>query len=241
MKLVNAFQSLAKINKIDLGLKVNMDSSLENIYKSTVLESMTKNWSLKEMINFSLKNKENKKLMEPLISQRKKELEIVSDWLNSFNYNFSITYLDGLEKLDLESVGIMNIPKEISSLKNLKELDLSGNKLHELPETIGNLPKLKVLYLSDNKLTKLPESITSLKKLKTLWIDYNDFKEFPEQITKLTNLRHLLFYGTKITNVPESILNLTKLRNILPPINLNNDSKDILNKLKSKNLKITFH
>jgi CCR4-NOT transcription complex subunit 6 len=42
------------------------------------------------------------------------------------------------------------LPPSLFQVKNLEKLDLTSNKLKEIPNEIGKLSSLKYLYLSDN-------------------------------------------------------------------------------------------
>ena len=108
-----------------------------------------------------------------------------------------------LHNLDLNGVGITNIPKSIGQLSNLILLSLIYNKIKNLPNEICDLKKLQILSLSDNKITHLPENIGELKNL--TWIDLNEnpIKNLPDSITNLKKLEimNLMVTGIKETDV----------------------------------------
>lgn len=78
-------------------------------------------------------------------------------------FNNFILKLKKLESLNLTSIKLSILPKDISQLTNLSSLILSENKLTSLPEEIGNLKNLKLLDLSCNdELEYLPKSLPKL-------------------------------------------------------------------------------
>src|SRR5688500_9938367 len=58
-------------------------------------------------------------------------------------------------ELDLGTLGLTELPREIGQLNNLQVLDLHDNQLMTLPPEIGRLSNLTILILADNQLTIL--------------------------------------------------------------------------------------
>jgi internalin A len=75
--------------------------------------------------------------------------------------------------LNLELLGLTEVPESIGRLKQLQRLSLRGNQLTALPEVIGELKMLRMLVLSENPLTALPQSLRKLTALKHLYLDGN--------------------------------------------------------------------
>ena len=78
--------------------------------------------------------------------------------------------MKNLERLDLSSTTIKELPSSISQLKALKHLDLSCcENLVSLPESICNLRSLEILYLLEcSRLKGFPEIRSDMKNLKIL-------------------------------------------------------------------------
>ncbi|MBI9018548.1 MAG: hypothetical protein JEZ07_14945 [Phycisphaerae bacterium] len=69
---------------------------------------------------------------------------------------------DDATHLDLNLLGLSQLPPEIGQLKSLKSLFLYRNNLTSLPVEISNLNSLEKLYIHDNKIKVLPEWITEM-------------------------------------------------------------------------------
>jgi len=113
------------------------------------LSDLSKNLTLKEMINLFSTNKK----MKAMIEKKKKELESYKLWLSKLPnpQNYTIEELDKETKLYLYDNNITNIPN--FNLPKLQLLDLSDNKLKKIPMLIL-LPNLQILNLTDNPLSK---------------------------------------------------------------------------------------
>jgi len=61
--------------------------------------------------------------------------------------------------LNLEELGLTELPKEIGELKNLQRLSLDNNQLSELPKEIGELKNLQELTLANNPKLNIPQEI----------------------------------------------------------------------------------
>lgn len=92
-----------------------------------------------------------------------------------------------LNKLQLKSCGIKELPPEVGALTNIVELDL-GN------EGDG----------SSNEFTTFPPEFGSLKRLRYLKLHHNpQFKQFPPEVSKMINLNHVGLRG--FHSLPENI------------------------------------
>jgi hypothetical protein len=95
--------------------------------------------------------------------------------------------MSSLNRLQLKSCGIKELPPEIGALSNIVELDL-GNE--------GNG--------SSNEFTTFPPEFGSLKRLRYLKLHHNpQFESFPPEVAKMTNLNHVGLRG--FDSLPENI------------------------------------
>ncbi len=119
---------------------------------------------------------------------------------------------DGVETLNLSSMGLTELPAEIGQLTNLTELNLGSNSLKSLPPQIGQLTKLTTkLDLGSNSLSSLPPQIGQLTKLTTLDLSSNSLNSLPPEIGQLTNLIELNLYSNSLNSLPPEIGRLTEL------------------------------
>jgi len=197
-ELIDAFQNLSKINKIDLNMKAN--------FNPHTIGLISKNLTLKEMINLSLTNKKMRETMIPIIENKKRELEELRIWLKGLPRpkNYTIEQLDQLNDLDLWNNKLTSFPN--LNLPNLQELELGNNQLTSIPNL--NLPNLQRLYLSNNHLKEFPAMSLNLPNLQTLYLGNNHLTEFPN--LNLPNLQDLLLDNNQLTSFPN--LNLPKLQ-----------------------------
>ncbi|KAL1360485.1 disease resistance protein RML1A [Arachis hypogaea] len=120
----------------------------------------------------------------------------------------SIGRLHKLVWLNLEGLGLENLPDELSSLKSLKELKISSNesinkqKLHVL---CSGLQALKILHLKQcDKLCELPDNISFLSQLNELRLDGSSVEKLPASIKGLQELEILSLKNCcKIQSLPE--------------------------------------
>ncbi|XP_047143514.2 leucine-rich repeat serine/threonine-protein kinase 2 isoform X1 [Hydra vulgaris] len=133
--------------------------------------------------------------------------------------------LGAVEKLNLSSNKLQDVPSELFKLPKLRILNLSSNQLRHLPNVkewslflttlsleknlLESFPlhveglKLKHLYLADNRLKSVPKSICNLKCLETLDISRNvDIHSLPVSMGKLSKLTQLDLDGLEIEDPP---------------------------------------
>lgn len=144
-----------------------------------------------------------------------------------------------LEELILRENNLQNLPEEIKILKHLKKLDLGINKFNIFPEQICELPNLEELYLNGNKIKIIPDSISKLTHLRILHLRDNFIQEIPETISHLKNLKNLILSLNQLKTLPDFLLNMPSLKFIEvidnPKLKVNDN---LLNKLKGKEISI---
>lgn len=116
--------------------------------------------------------------------------------------------------LDLESLGLEQVPPEIARLTQLETLDLEDNRLTEFPIVVTQLVNLTRLDLDSNQITSIPPEITQLTQLETLRLEHNQLTEFPIVITQLENLSQLDLDDNQITSIPPEIASMRSLNHL---------------------------
>jgi internalin A len=116
--------------------------------------------------------------------------------------------------MDLESAGLVLLPKEIGVFRSLIELRLGGNNLSSLPSSIAKLTRLRRLHLDNNSFTQLPLEVCSLKNLERLLVQNNQLHELPPEIGRLANLRTLNISNNRVPTLPTSATQLTSLTDL---------------------------
>ncbi|MCP5522572.1 MAG: hypothetical protein H7A46_13605 [Verrucomicrobiales bacterium] len=124
----------------------------------------------------------------------------------------SLGRLKQLEWLNLSENRLAKLPESLGQLTQLRWLDLSENRLTELPESLGQLAQLQVLHLSFNRLTGLPASFSKLKSVHQLSLGDNSFSDMPCEIFDLVRLDSLTLVRNRLATIPSAVSGLTVLR-----------------------------
>ncbi|HEX7680490.1 MAG TPA: COR domain-containing protein [Thermoanaerobaculia bacterium] len=119
---------------------------------------------------------------------------------------------EGGRFLDLDGLGLVEIPESLGRLAHLESLYLSRNRLTALPESLCQLQRLRVLYAYQNELRALPESFGHLNQLQELQLWQNQITALPASIGRLTKLRKLDLADNQLLYLPDSIGQLTGLQ-----------------------------
>ncbi|GAB2303488.1 hypothetical protein Dimus_037478 [Dionaea muscipula] len=107
------------------------------------------------------------------------------------------------------------IPNDLlMQARYVRVLQLNGIGLTNVPDVIGELKHLRYLDLSRNPFKELPKSITALYNLQTLRpMGCDELDRLPRGLSKLVNLRHLLHIN-KFMKVSAGIERLTCLQTL---------------------------
>jgi internalin A len=145
-----------------------------------------------------------------------------------------------IQILNLENLGLREVPKEVGSMTWVTHLWLSNNSIFKVPEFIGQLSQLEVLSVSDNPIRFLPKSLSRLRKLHMLSITDGSLSAANPVIGTLTNLQGLFLSGIGLQSVPDWISNLTNLQVLLLHNNHLTELPDSivrLNRLRTLNIR----
>ena len=113
--------------------------------------------------------------------------------------------------LDLEGLGLDELPESVAGLTQLTTLNLAGNNLTTLPDSLGDLKRLVRLDLADNQLTSLPATFEKLTNLETLDVRSCALTDLPGWFGGLTALVSLNLAGNRLTSLPASMRQLASL------------------------------
>ena len=130
--------------------------------------------------------------------------------LNNMSTNNMSAYLlkienaikNNADSIDLSTLNLSEVPKELLKLKSLKRINLSGNPLEKLPDWFGEFENVEVLDLKDCQLTQLFPELNRLKSLRALYLSRNNLIELPKSLSDLDNLRLLFAKNNQITHLP---------------------------------------
>ena len=114
--------------------------------------------------------------------------------------------LTRLTHLNLQHNTITVIPDALGDLTNLRTLDLSSNRISTIPNIFGKLTNLTGLGLSGNLLTAIPDAVGNLEKLDALLLDDNDISAIPGSFRNLVNLQSLYLQGNPRLGIPTELL-----------------------------------
>ena len=112
-----------------------------------------------------------------------------------------------LQRLDLRSSGLTDVPVAPGDLAKLTRLDLSGNRIVVTPavqQGFEGMPALQYLDLSDNPLHTL--DVSAMDQLKAVNLRATDLKEWPTGAQDLPHLTWLDLRDSKIASLSEAVL-----------------------------------
>ncbi len=121
---------------------------------------------------------------------------------------------EGATKLNLDNMGLTELPNELFELTAITELNLIDNQLIALPPEIGQLTALNRLDLYRNQLTALPPEIGDLSALTVLYLGRNQLTTLPPKMGNLTALTRLSIFDNQLTALPPEIRQLEKLKRL---------------------------
>jgi internalin A len=116
----------------------------------------------------------------------------------------------GATHLDLEGLGLTDLPPEIGGLTNLTQLAFWNNQVSDL-QPIAGLENLTTLFFGNNQISNL-QPIAGLEKLTGLVFSNNQISDL-QPIADLTNLNQLYSQNNQISDLQPiaGLTNLTRL------------------------------
>lgn len=94
------------------------------------------------------------------------------------------------KEIDVSSLSLSEVPKELFALHHLEKINLSGNYLTTLPAAFNQLSQLTSLTLDKNYLEEFPIVIFELEKLEVLHLNESGLP-IPSDIHKLSKLKEI--------------------------------------------------
>lgn len=118
--------------------------------------------------------------------------------------------------LNLQMLGLREIPREALKLITLKELRLDMNANLKMPNGFpSELKPIRVLSMRACGVTNVPSSIAVLVRLTTLNLEDNYIESLPSTFTRLRSLVDLNLAKNRLYNVPEGMASLTCLKRLI--------------------------
>ncbi|OWM84408.1 hypothetical protein CDL15_Pgr020648 [Punica granatum] len=124
----------------------------------------------------------------------------------------SLGDLESLVSLQLSSTNLSALPDSVGRLSKLQRLQLYSTKIEELPDSLGDLESLVSLQLSSTNLSALPDSVGRLSKLQWLGLSSTKIEELPDSLWDLESLVSLQLSSTNLSALPDSVKRLSKLQ-----------------------------
>lgn len=139
--------------------------------------------------------------------------------LGNFKLHNGISYLMFLLELDLEDLGLTELPTDMKDLKYLKRISLAKNRLSRIPSFLKYLKRLKIVILSENEIeetSKAEMDFALLEEIQDIDLSQNQLTSVPvttaqEQKSKLE--RYILS-SNKISTITELITELPHLKEL---------------------------
>jgi Leucine-rich repeat (LRR) protein len=119
--------------------------------------------------------------------------------------------------LNLQLLGLTEIPKEIVLYKDIKMLRLDYNNKIEI-DRIDGLPDsfsgLRMLSIRACNLSYFPENCTILKRIQSLTLEENLLESLPKKFGQLRTLKELNISKNRLYSLPEKLHGLTSLKSL---------------------------
>lgn len=122
--------------------------------------------------------------------------------------------LPWIEKINLRSNTLTNLPDWFGNFRNLRWLCLYDCQLQDLNPSLSRLKNLEYLEVGENQLLSLPSWISYLAELRYLALGDNQIIELPETLGNLSNLEELYIYSNHLRSLPSSTCLLRNLRGL---------------------------
>jgi internalin A len=119
-----------------------------------------------------------------------------------------------LIKLDLSSLHITKLPKELGQLTHLQELHFGNNQLTHISPELIHLTNLQELYLQNNQLMRIPPELGQLANLQRLDLDNNQLTHISPELGQLANLQQLSLDGNQLMHIPPELGKLANLQQL---------------------------
>lgn len=152
-----------------------------------------------------------------------------------------LQHLFQLSEIDIDMLGIKEIPPLLGQLQQIESLTIQQNRLHEIPTCVYALSNLKFLSISSNYIGSVSSEITKLKALTYFSLIRNRLEHIPSGILSLQNLKVLNLRRNQIKELPKGIANLEKLERLILTDNPITDLRPLLALQQLKYLHVDFY
>lgn len=127
---------------------------------------------------------------------------------------FGSKEVQSLSALNLNSIGLTEIPPELGQLRNLENLELNNNRIRVLIPELALLQNLRYLDLSQNRIRVLRPELGQLKKLESLSLNNNEIVALIPELGQLQSLERLRIRNNRIQVIIPAIGQLQNLRQL---------------------------
>jgi hypothetical protein len=120
---------------------------------------------------------------------RLRELRLGPNAYATFGYRVArlpecVADLDRLIVLEVNAVGLQELPRAVGRMTDLRRVAAAGNALTSVPVELADAPALRELELSENRLAELPSEVAARSDLDILTLASNPLREVPERVTR---------------------------------------------------------
>jgi len=130
------------------------------------------------------------------------------------NFNKAINQKEKVLLIDVASMNLNKIPKQLSTLNKIISINLLGNQFTSFPTVLSHLNSLEEISMPSNKLKYVGPEIGRLRNLRILIMNFNQLTSLPKEIGNLKKLLYLELGRNKLTSLPVEIKQLTNLQEL---------------------------
>jgi Leucine-rich repeat (LRR) protein len=181
--------------------------------------------NMRKITNFEIKNNQIDRLTDSLWKSESYEVFLDSNRLTTLPAYFdsvrifrlslsgnplktiplSLSTNEYIRYLDLQDIGMSEIPVEIHTIKKLMSLNISSNPFSVVPPEISQLTDLEILNLDNTLIKTLPLELTDCKRIKEISLVNCPLESLPEGFKKIMLERYGSIRVQIDDRIPESL------------------------------------